>query len=239
MSQLPLALGGLDSPDFAHFWPGDALVVARLQALAQAPGGAQVLLLGAAGGGKTHLLLATCEAARAHGLAVAYLPLDRIDDAGLAGAVDAELVAVDAIDCAYRDGARAEWLFAQVNRQHDHGRALLLAARALPDPAALVLPDLGSRLLRCERLALAPHDDEARRAILLHRAASAGIPLDEAAADYLLRHHSRDLRALLARLQDLDRAALARGRRITVPLVRELLQAEPPQAIPPLSWGQS
>lgn len=224
MTQLPLALGGLDAPDFAHYWPGgDALVLARLQALARQPGAAQVLLLGAAGGGKSHLLLASCEAARECGVAASYLPLDQIDGASLAEAVDAELVAVDAIDCAYRDRARAEWLFAQVNRQHDRGHALLLAARALPDPAAQVLPDLGSRLLRSERLALAPHDDEARRAILLHRAAAAGIPLDEAAADYLLRHHSRELRALLAHLQDLDRAALARGRRITVPLVRELL----------------
>ena len=48
---------------------------------------------------------------------------------------------------------------------------------------------------------LAPHDDAARKAILLHRAERAGIPLDPAAADHLLRHESRDLRALLARMQ--------------------------------------
>ncbi|GMU44331.1 MAG: DnaA regulatory inactivator Hda [Xanthomonadales bacterium] len=223
MSQLALALGGLDAPDFAHFWPGgDAPTAARLQALARAPESTQVLLLGAAGHGKSHLLLATCEAARAAGFGASYLPLDRLDDAGLADAVDDELVAVDAIDCACRDRTRAEWLFAQINRQHDRGRALLLAARALPDTSALVLPDLGSRLLRCERLALAAHNDDTRRAILLHRAAADGIPLDQAAADYLLHHHSRDLRALLARLKELDRAALAHGRRITVPLVRKV-----------------
>jgi chromosomal replication initiation ATPase DnaA len=60
MSQLPLALGGLDAPDFVHFWPGaDALVLVRLRALAAAPGAAQVLLLGGEASGKTHLLLAT------------------------------------------------------------------------------------------------------------------------------------------------------------------------------------
>lgn len=227
MSQLPLALGGLDTPDFAHFHAGgDALVVARLRALAVAPHAAQVLLLGAPASGKTHLLLACCEAARTAGLAAAYLPLDRIEDAGLDGSVDAALVAVDAIDIAYSDRARAEWLFAQANRQHDRGHALLLAARSLPASDA-VLPDLCSRLERCERMQFAAHDDEARRAILLHRAAATGIPLEPAAVDYLLRHHSRDLGALLACLRRLDREALARGRRITVPLIREVLETKP------------
>lgn len=223
MSQLPLALGRLDAPDFEHFWPGaDALVLARLRALAAAPGAAQVLLTGGESSGKTHLLLATCEAARAAGYDAACLPLDQLDGADLAEAIDAELVAVDAVDAAFADRTRAEWLFAQINRQHDRGRALLLALRQMPEPGEVVLPDLLSRLMRCEKLSLAPHDDHARRSILLHRAEQAGIPLDPAAADHLLRHESRDLRALLARLKQLDREALARGRRITVPLVRDV-----------------
>lgn len=223
MSQLPLALGGLDAPDFAHFWPGaDALVLARLRALALAPGAAQVLLLGGEASGKTHLLLATCEAARAAGLDAACLPLDQLEGADLAEAVDADLVAVDAVDAAFADRSRAEWLFAQVNRQHDRGHALLVAMRRMPEPGEVILPDLLSRLARCEKLSLAAHDDGARKAILLHRAECAGIPLDPAAADHLLRHESRDLRALLARVRELDREALARGRRITVPLVRDV-----------------
>ncbi len=70
---------------------------------------------------------------------------------------------------------------------------------------------------------MSEHGDDARRAILLHRAAHAGIPLEPAAVDYLLRHNARDLRTLMQLLQRLDREALARGRRITVPLLRELL----------------
>jgi DnaA family protein len=224
MSQLPLALGGLDAPGFDNYWPGtDALAVARLRALAAAPGAAQVLVSGASAGGKTHLLLATCEAARAAGLSVAYLPLDRLDREDLGEPVDADLVAIDAVEAAADDRLRAEWLFAQINRQHDRNRALLLAMRGWPEVVASVLPDLASRLARTEKLQLAPHDDAARKAILLQRAERAGIPLEPAAAEHLLRHHSRDLRALLARLAELDREAMARGRRITVPLVREVL----------------
>ena len=43
---------------------------------------------------------------------------------------DAELVAVDAVDAAFADRTRAEWLFAQINRQHDRGPALLLETPA-------------------------------------------------------------------------------------------------------------
>lgn len=222
MSQLPLALGGLGPPDFEHFWSAEgAIAVARLQALAQRPGADQVLVSGPEGSGKTHLLLATCEAARLAGHSVAYLPLSRLDVAALTEPVDAELVAVDDVDRALGERALAEWLFGQINRQHDRGRALLLAVRGAME--AVVLPDLGSRLARAEALHLEQPDDAARKSILLHRAARAGIPLEPAAADYLLRHAHRDLRSLLAQLAELDREALARGRRITVPLLREVL----------------
>jgi DnaA-homolog protein len=222
MSQLPLALGGLGPPDFEHFWPGaDALALSRVQALALNPGADQLLLLGPLASGKTHLLMACCDQARTHGYSVAYLPLARLDADALQEPVNAQLVAVDDADRALTDRATAEWLFGEINRQHDHGRALLLAMNG--NPTEGVLADLVSRLARSEVLRLASHDDPARRAILLHRANQAGIPLDEAAADYLLRHHSRDLRALLLKLAELDREALARGRRITVPLLREVL----------------
>lgn len=222
MSQLPLALGGLGPPDFEQFWRATSdLAVARLQALAVDPRADQVLLIGGDSSGKTHLLLATCEAARQIGHSVAYLPLQRLEADALTEPVDAELVAVDDVDQALRERALAEWLFGQINRQHDRGRALLLAVRG--DVATSVLPDLGSRLARAEALHLEQPDDIARKSILMHRAERAGIPLESAAADYLLRHAHRDLRSLLAQLAELDREALARGRRITVPLLREVM----------------
>jgi len=221
VNQLPLALSGLGPPGFEQFWAGNnELALARLRALAQRPGADQVLLGGAEGSGKTHLLLATCDAARQAGCSVAYLPLSRLEPESLTEPVDADLIAVDDVDLALAGRGLAQWLFTQINRQHDRGHALLLAARGQVSDA--VLPDLGSRLAQAQALYLNSPDDAARRAILLHRAGCAGIPLEPAAADYLMRHAHRDLRSLLARLAELDREALARGRRITVPLLREL-----------------
>ena len=222
MNQLPLALSGLGPPGFEQFWAGNnELALERLRALAQRPGADQVLLGGAEGSGKTHLLLATCEAARQAGCSVAYLPLSRLEPESLTEPVDADLIAVDDVDLALAERGLAQWLFTQINRQHDRGHALLLAARGPVTDA--VLPDLASRLAQAQALHLNSPDDAARRAILLHRAGCAGIPLEPAAADYRMRHAHRDLRSLLARLAELDREALARGRRITVPLLREVL----------------
>ena len=57
------------------------------------------------------------------------------------------------------------------------------------------------------------------------QAAEQGLTLAEPVADYLLRHHSRDLRDLLATLDRLERATLAAQRHPTLPFVRELLAA--------------
>lgn len=221
MSQLPLALGGLGPPDFAHYWAGDGLAAARLQAFARAPGADQIHLTGGEASGKTHLLLACCAAAEAVGHSVQFLPLGRLPVDALQQPASVDLLVIDDGDLAFAQPAWATALFAAINRQHDRQRALLLASR--DSAAKAVLPDLGSRLARAERLRLAPHSDIERAAILRHRAECAGIPLDEAALEYLLRYGSRDLKSLMAQLAALDREALARGRRVTVPLIRAVL----------------
>lgn len=224
MSQMPLALGGLGSPDFDNFWPArDTLLVSRLRVLAKNPDASQVLLSGHSGSGKTHLLMASCDAARDAGHTAVYLPLARLQLGAASEPLDADLVAIDDVGLAQTERPLAEWLFAEINRQHDRRHALLLALNSEFDPAQALLPDLASRLARSELLRLERHDDTGRKSILMHRAECAGIPLDQAAADYLLRHHSRDLPTLLQKLANLDRESLARGRRITVPLLREVL----------------
>jgi DnaA family protein len=226
MQQLPLSLGGLGPPSFDNYLaPPGSLVAHRLRRLGHAPDAARVLLSGPLGVGKTHLLMACCEDARANGHTVLYCPLP--GGAGMlaeAGAV--ELLAIDGVDAACGDRESEFLVFTAINRQHDARRALLLASSRPPED--FVLPDLRSRLAEAEQLVLDLPDDEARIAILQHRAAAAGLPLEPAAAQWLLRNTSRALPDLLGTLARLDRESLARGRRITVPLLREVLLAEVP-----------
>jgi DnaA family protein len=46
-------------------------------------------------------------------------------------------------------------------------------------------------------------------------------------ANYLLTHYPRDLFELFNRLDDLDKAAMAQQRRLTVPFIKSVLQGQP------------
>ena len=66
-------------------------------------------------------------------------------------------------------------------------------------------------------------DDAGRHELLRLRADRRGLQLDPATIDWLLRRVDRDVPALTALLDRLDRASLASQRRLTVPFVRQVL----------------
>ncbi len=216
MNQLALALPGIGAPGFENYYAAPGNIVAqRLIAFAASPGEAQIVLTGPSLSGKSHLLHAVCERAREHGIGAFYVSLRRADAVEWLRNADGALIAVDDVDAIGEiDAALA--LFALLNRQHDARRAVLCAGTALPT----CLPDLHSRLARAEQLLLPLVSDDDRRHILQLQARHAGIPLEPAAIEYLLRHHSRDLAALMTRLDALHRTSLAEKRRITVAMVR-------------------
>ncbi|MEZ0470627.1 DnaA regulatory inactivator Hda [Luteimonas salinilitoris] len=229
--QLPLALRCPPDQRFEAFVPASAseAVLPLLRALAAAAGADWCYLSGAAGTGKTHLALATCAAAEAHGRRAAYLPLasasGRLQEA-LQSLHDYDLIALDGLDAVAgrRDDELA--LFDFHNRAHDAGKAVLYAARTLPAELPLTLPDLRSRLSQCVRIVLAPLDDAGRREVLRVRAQRRGLMFDDAAIDWLLKRVDRDLASLTALLDRLDRASLAAQRRLTVPFLRQVLGGE-------------
>jgi len=216
VNQLALALPGIGAPTFDNYYGAAGnLAPSRLVAFAVAPVDTQIVLLGAAQSGKSHLLQAVCERAREHGIGAQYVSLRRTDATEWLDNANGTLIAVDDID-AISEPETALALFALLNRQHDARRAILCAGTSLPT----VLPDLHSRLMRAEQLALPAMSDDDRRLILSHQARQAGIPLEPGAIEYLLRHHSRDLHALMTRLDQLHRLSLEGKRRITVAMVR-------------------
>jgi DnaA family protein len=94
-------------------------------------------------------------------------------------------------------------------------------------PLALALrDDLRSRLGAGLVFELQVLDDTARALALGQAAQARGVALSADLIPWLLTHHSRDMRVLLATFEALDRYALARKRPITLPLLREWL-AEP------------
>lgn len=225
--QLPLALRYPPDQRMESFIAAPPAVIAQLHAIATAPGADWLYMAGAAGTGKTHLVLALCAASEDAGRRAAYLPL--IAASGRLGdALDAlegnDVVALDGLEAiaGNRDDEMA--LFNFHNRARRSGVNVLYAARSMPDQLGLALPDLTSRLAQCNRVLLGVLDDAGRAAVLRDRAQRRGLVLEDAAIDWLLARMDRDLVGLIALLDRLDRESMAAQRRITVPFLKQVLE---------------
>ena len=136
-----------------------------------------------------------------------------------------DVVALDGVEAIGGERDDEVALFDFHNRARSAGTAVLYAAEAAPDVLPLTLPDLRSRLGQCARVVLVPLDDDGRRRVLRERAQRRGLVLEEAALEWLLRRVGRDLAGLTALLDRLDRASLAAQRRVTVPFLKQVLDA--------------
>lgn len=227
--QLVLVLVEEEPPAFANFVAGpNAEAIAALTRAASASGadtiappgsalaggGDAISLWGAEGSGKTHLLRAFADAARAAGRTAHYAagPAD-IDAAG-----DAQCVAVDDIDRA--DAAAQARLFTLFNAVRARGGAFVAASRLQPSRTAL-RDDLRTRLGWGLTLEVRALDDADKPAALAVHARQRGFALGDDVIAYLLAHGRRDMRSLTATLAALDRHSLSTRRAITVPLLRE------------------
>lgn len=224
MQQLPLGVRLHDRARFASFLPGpNAAVLEQLQGLAREPRPGLAWLYGPAGTGKSHLLQALCAAA---GDQAAYLPLLQLTAQGPAALADwrsARWLCVDQAGLAIGHPAWERALFALYRDAEERGATLLVAAREPPQALRFALPDLASRCVAGQRLALQPLDEAGQRAALALRAQLRGLELPEETAQFLQRRLPRELASLLAALDELDAAALAKQRRLTVPFVRAVL----------------
>jgi DnaA family protein len=218
--QLTFELAAADPPSFANFVAGsNAEVLAVLARMAHGElAETGVVLWGARGAGKSHLLRATVAAAGAAGRAARYCRSPAaLDDDGAPGM----LVAIDAIDTA--QPAAQGSLFTLYNTLAAGGGQLLAAAEA--PPARLPLrDDLRTRLGHGLIYEVLPLADDDKAAALSSYARERGFRLADEVLAYLLAHGSRDMPALVATLAALDRHSLSIRRPITVPLVREWLQ---------------
>ncbi len=228
MRQLPLGVNLRVGSRFATFQAGcNGAVVAELRQLAAREGPLAVWLHGPPGSGRTHLLQAACAAAGEAGLAAAYLPVGELASAQLLEGLETlDLVCLDDVDAASGDAAWERALFGLYQGLAEAGGRLALAAREPPAQGAIRLPDLASRLAAASVRPLHPLPESAQGGALLARAAAQGLELPEDALQFLLRRAPRDFAALCRLLDALDAASLASQRRLTVPLVRDVLEQQ-------------
>ena len=233
-TQLTLSVQLADAASFDSFHAGpNAATVAALRRLAEEGGESSILLHGAGGSGKTHLLQAVARASAQQRRSAAYLPLaqfSREDAQALQGFETLQVLCLDDIDSALLDRRWALLLLRLIDAVHAHGGRCVLGASAPPDSLPLApLPDLRTRLAACAVFGLKPLSDTELRALLRKRARLRGLELPEDVAEYLLRRLPRSVTALLAALDQLDRGSLTAQRRLTIPFAQQVLGAHVPQ----------
>jgi DnaA family protein len=223
MQQLTLDIAPFPRPTLQNFVIGsNAQLLSVLRALPAARGGERRLCLwGGPGSGKTHLLSA-CAAAAVGGKFIACG--NGVNPGELVAADDPGLFAFD--DADRLDDAGQISLFNLINRRAMHeDSGPLLVSCSQPPVATGLRPDLATRLAQDLVLEVVALTDADKAAALAQHAAQRGMPLTDDVVRYLLTHRSRDLPALIAVLDALDKVSLQLQRPVTLPLLREILQS--------------
>jgi DnaA family protein len=223
-SQLPLGFPFPPHQRFESFHDiGNETALALARDAAARSDAPWTYFAGADGAGKTHLLIAACQATSRR---TQYLPLAKLGaaaESALIACDDFELLCIDDVHRVAGHQAIEIALFDVFNRGCARGATLLVAARQPPGLLPLALPDLASRLRSMTLASMRPLDEAARREVLRARAAARGFELDDAVLEFMFRRHARDLGTLFALLDRVDRESLAQQRRITVPFLRRIM----------------
>jgi DnaA family protein len=223
LEQLIFELAPPEPQRLANFLPGkNGELVAALERFVEGRDGAPGFLIwGAAGAGKTHLLRAAVALVAERGVAARYdeTPASVPDDAG----ERLSLLAVDRVDEA--DAGAVGRIFTAYNALKQRGGRILAASRT-PLATMALREDLRTRLGWGLVYEAVPLSDAEKAAALAKYARERGFELSADVIDYLLRHGRRDMGSLLAAVAALDRLSLASKRPITVPLLRDWLQAK-------------
>ena len=168
---------------------------------------------GETGSGKSHLLLAAVEKAHTLGLSAEYARATVPDIV--------EIVAIDDVELLDEPAQIA--LFALYNHQRETGGILLVSGSAAPAHLKL-RDDLRTRLGWGLVYQVQSLSDEEKAMALQQHANARGLVLPPEVTQYLLRHGSRSLPALLGVLDALDEHCLRLQRGASVPLLKEVMQ---------------
>ncbi|WXT99550.1 MAG: DnaA regulatory inactivator Hda [Catillopecten margaritatus gill symbiont] len=180
-----------------------------------------VVISGDKSTGKTHLLQGCTFAAMDKQLNAVYIDLtEELPEAFIAELATADWVCIDNIDVA--NPQQQQELFDLYNQIKHTQTQLIVSAKNLPNELDL-LKDLKTRLSLAVSFTLESLTDEQKIAILQSKMTDKNTHIDTKIYTYLFKHYSRDLSNLLNAMNRLDEASLQKKTKITVPLVKQVL----------------
>ncbi len=211
----------------------NAPMISELISLVSAQRSTNVMYIwGDNGVGKSHLLNACCEKAKAFGRPGLYLNLQQFS--AQQSLVDLQsvqpnmFVCIDNLDCVVKLRQLQQSVFTVYEAIVDRRGSLLVSGLLPIREQKIELEDLKSRLASGGDFAVEEMADSEKKVALQNRAQSRGFNLDDAVIEYILSRFSRNTHSLFALLDKLDSASLKNQRKVTIPFIRSLETAQNP-----------
>jgi DnaA regulatory inactivator Hda len=175
-----------------------------------------LVIYGPPASGKTHLASVWQKASGAEALT----------EAMLSGGGLPKAIIVDDAQAYVGDAVRETALFHLYNRAKEAGSHILFTAAVPPREWGFSLPDLKSRLLAAPAVAVGSPDEQTMAVVLVKLFSDRQLFVPQDVVQFILARIERSFAALRDIADSVDRKALAEKRPVTIPLVREILQAQ-------------
>lgn len=224
MNQLALSLKLRDECRLSNFvfFEGHRVLKAELD------GANSLWLAGPLGSGRTHLLCAMAELQGANALYLDAAEIVSSDPSGILDGLEHHpCLLFDDIDILVSERSWAEALFHLYNRQQAMGGRWICSAQSAPRNTEFALADFQSRMMAQSVFEMPLYSDEERAVIFLERAKRRGLNVSSEVVPYLNAHLPRSLVFWLSLLDLLDSASLVERRRVSVPLLKQVLAQNP------------
>ena len=185
-----------------------------------------LLIYGAKDSGKTYLLQALCNQFNNQGKSSFFLPVRQAIELSvdiLDSLENIELVCIDGIESLVGNKAWEIGLFNLINRSFNSNNRLIFTSANNIDGMNFELKDLDSRLRKIQSHELHSLADDDILYALKHIANLRCIELGSKEAQYLLTYADRNISDLVKILESLDQISMEMKRKITIPLIKEVI----------------
>ena len=185
-----------------------------------------LLIFGTKDSGKTFLLQALCNLYNYQKKLVFFLPMKQAIKLSvdiLDGLENIDLVCIDGVENVSGDKPWETAIFNLINRSLSSKTRLVFTSSTNIDETNIELMDLDSRLRKIQSYELHSLADDDILFALKHIASLRSIELGNKEAQYLLTYANRNISDLVQNLESLDQLSMEMKRRITIPLIKEVI----------------